>query len=129
LEESELIFQAHDLSRHSERYSPADLEVLGLAGDIKTSTDFLKLKSSSPLRNDFYITRLYEKGRQRTLVVFQKTLAWEKINGSTIYGTLDNLQDILPYPVRIQQSSTTLIVVDYTYWKQKVLQVQQHEGA
>ena len=129
LQDSGLIFEAHDLSRRWERYSPADLEVLGLAGDIKTSTYFLKSKPRSPLRSDFYITRLYEKGRSRTLVVFQKTLAWDKINGSTIDGTLANLQDILPYPVRIQQSNTTLVVVDYTLWKQRVLQVQQDEGA
>ena len=58
LEASQVDFTMHDLLSSGERYSPADLIVLDLLGDIKTSTYFLQLQPSGPLANDFYITRL-----------------------------------------------------------------------
>lgn len=132
LEASNIIFQAHDLRSHSYdfgRYSQADLMVLGLTGDIKTSTYFLKFQPSHEIKNDFYITRLYQKGRERTLVVFQKPFAWKKINGEILYeGQLADIQRILPQPLRLQQNNVTLVVIDYPLWKQKVLQKQQPEG-
>ena len=128
LEASGVKFQAHDLRSHSYdfgRYSSADLIVLGLAGDIKTSTYFLKFQPSHEITNDFYITRLYQRGRERTLVVFQKPLAWKKINGAVVYeGKLADIQKILPHPLRLQQDHVTLVVVDYDLWKQKVLRKQ-----
>ena len=129
LEANGIVFQAHDLHRRETRYSKADFTVLGLDGDIKTSTYFLKFQPRRDLANDFYITRLYEKKRQRTLVVFQKPVAWQTINGEVLYESkLDDLHKILPKPVRLQQDNVTLVVIEYDLWKQKVLKIQQDEG-
>lgn len=129
LEASGIVFEAHDLRSRASRYSQADLVVLGLKGDLKRSAYFLKFKPARNLPNDFYITRWYEKGRQRTLVVFQKPPAWDKINGDVLYeGQLDDILQLLPQPVRLQHLNVTLIVVDYPLWKRKVLQKQHHEG-
>ena len=129
LEDSGVIFEAHDLRYRPSRYSPADLVVLGLKGDLKRSAYFLKFKPARDLPNDFYITRWYEKGRQRTLVVFQKPPAWDKINGEVLYeGQLDDILQLLPQPVRVQHNNVTLVVVDYPLWKRKVLQKQHNEG-
>jgi hypothetical protein len=102
-----------DLRNRLERLSPADLMVLGLWGDIKTSTYFLQWPSETQLPNDFYITRLYEKGRERTLVVFQKPPAWKLIGGKTaVPGTLADILNLLPTPVQLEQRGIMLIVVD-----------------
>lgn len=131
LEASGVNFWTHDLRRRTAylgRYSKVDLMVLGLKGDIKTSTYFLKFQSSTKITNDFYITRLYEKGRKRTLVVFQKPIAWNTINGDIVVdGTLERLLRLLPQPVRLQQDNVTLIVVEYDSWKEKVLR-KQNQG-
>jgi len=71
LSASDIDFHMHDVRNRVERLSPADLTVLGLWGDIKTSIYFLRQQSNKELRSDFYITRLYEKGHERTLVVFR----------------------------------------------------------
>jgi muramoyltetrapeptide carboxypeptidase LdcA involved in peptidoglycan recycling len=82
------------------------------------------------MSNDFYITRLYEKGRERTLVVFQKPDAWDTLEGgTTIPGTLETILDLLPTPVQIKLHDIILIVVDYETWKQMVHQKQLGEGA
>lgn len=121
LTDSGLDFQMHDLRRRQERYSPADLIVLNLLGDIKTSTYFLQQQVRRSLANDFYITRLYEKGQERTLVVFQKPFAWEVIGGDTaVPGRLENILSLLPKPVQIEQHGIILVVVDYELWKQLV---------
>ena len=75
--------------------------------------------------NDFYITRLVEAGRPRTLVVSQKSWAWEKIDGDTIDGALASVMTLLPQPVRLRECGRELIVVEYETWKQKVLQIQR----
>jgi len=124
---SGLSFAAHDVLNRSERLSPSDLVVLDLLGDLKTSVYFLHTETGE-LPNDFYITRLRETGHERTLVVFQKTHAWEKINGETVNSTLDDVLTLLPRPVRLQQGEYELIVVEYKVWKQKVLRVQQGES-
>ena len=128
LEATGIAFQAHDLRSRAERYSPADLVVLDLLGDIKTSTYFLQFQPPGELPNDFYITRLHQKGQSRTMVVFQKPAAWAKIDGETLTGELDNVLALLPHPVQLQQHGITLIVVDYETWKQKILQKQAQEG-
>lgn len=117
------------ISSRSERYSQADLIVLDLLGDIKTSTYFLQESSNSPLANDFYITRLYEKGYTRTLVVFQKPNAWRKMGGrATVAGKLENVLDLLPQPVKLDQAENILIVVEYVTWKSLVQRVQHKRG-
>jgi hypothetical protein len=123
-------FQMHDIRQPAERYSPADLIVLNLLGDIKTSIYFLQEPSANKLPNDFYITRLYEKGRERTLVVFQKPAAWEVIEGgATEPGTLETILELLPTPIEIEQRGIMLVVVEYETWKQMVRQKQSGEGS
>lgn len=123
-------FQMHDIRHPAERYSPADLIVLNLLGDIKTSIYFLQEPTTSKLPNDFYITRLYEKGRERTLVVFQKPAAWDVIDGgATEPGTLETILELLPTPIEIEQRGIMLIVVEYETWKQMVRQKQSGEGS
>ncbi|MEW5988338.1 MAG: hypothetical protein AB1791_17040 [Chloroflexota bacterium] len=127
---SRIRFQMHNLRSRLERYSSADLTVLGLLGDIKTSTYFLGSQTSKPLPNDFYITRLHEKGYRQTVVVFQKPFAWEVLGGETpVSGDLKNVLALLPGPVRLKQRGIILIVVEYDTWKQKVLQKQVAPGA
>lgn len=129
LENEQIDFAMHDLLNESERYSQADLVVLDLMGDIKTSTYFLQQQSSGPLRNDFYITRLYEKGQSRTLVVFQKPQAWERIEGGeTISGTVNNVLTLLPKPVQLEHSEVKLVVIEYAEWKKMVQRIQRQEG-
>ena len=124
LQASVVEFNVHDIRHRAERLSPADLVVLDLLGDMKTSTYFLQVETGE-LPNDFYITRLVEAGRPRTLVVFQKSSAWEKINGDTVDGTLTEVMALLPQPVRLRRGGRELIVVEYEVWKQKVLRVQR----
>lgn len=126
---SQIVFAMHDMRNRAERYSQADLIVLDLQGDIKTSTYFLQESSNSPLANDFYITRLYEKGRIRTLVVFQKPGAWHKIGGrAAVSGKLENVLDLLPRPVILERATNVLIVVEYATWKNLVQKVQHKRG-
>lgn len=121
LAHSGIDFHMHDLRRRRERYSPADLIVLNLLGDIKTSTYFLQQQGRGSLANDFYITRLYEKGQERILVVFQKPFAWETIGGGTaVPGLLENALSLLPQPVQIERHGIILVVVDYELWKQLI---------
>lgn len=128
LEVSQVDFTMHDLLSRGERYSQADLIVLDLLGDIKTSTYFLQLQPTGPLANDFYITRLYDKGRIRTLVVFQKPHAWQRIGGQeTVPSDLNNVLDLLPQPVQLTQPELTMIVVEYEDWKEMVRRVQAAE--
>lgn len=123
-------FQMHDIRNQVERYSAADLVVLNLLGDIKTSVYFLQEPLPDKLPNDFYITRLYEKGRERTLVVFQKPAAWEVVEGGrTRPGTVETILDLLPTPIEIQLHGIILIVVDYETWKQLVRRKQSGEGS
>jgi hypothetical protein len=119
-------FHAHDIRQRSERFSPADLVVLGLLGDMKTSTYFLQVEIGD-LSNDFYITRLVEAGHPRTLVVFQKSPAWEKIDGDTVDGDITEVMALLPRPVRLRRDDRELVVVEYKVWKRKVLQIQRGE--
>ena len=129
LEASKIAFTMHDIHRRSERYSQADLVVLAMMGDIKTSIYFLQESSERSLPNDFYITRLYEQGHARTLVVFQKPFAWRRIGGrNATSGELENVLKLLPQPVQVTEANTVLIVVTYETWKDLVRQIQQTSG-
>ena len=129
LEVSQIAFTMHDIRRRSERYSQADLVVLAMMGDIKTSIYFLQESSERSLPNDFYITRLYEQGHARTLVVFQKPFAWRRIGGGiATSGELENVLKLLPQPVQVTEANTVLIVVTYETWKDLVRQIQQTSG-
>ena len=122
-------FQMHDLRSRIDRYSSADLTILDFSGDLKTSSYFLQAQPSGELPNDFYITRLYEKGHERTVVVFQKPFVWEFLGGEKpVPGVLPRVLSLLPRPVQLKQHSTILVVVEYTIWKQKVLNKQSPSG-
>lgn len=129
LEAAGIAFEMHDIRNPIDRYSPADLVVQNLLGDIKTSIYFLQWQWQGQLRNDFYITRLYEKGHAHTLVVFQKPDAWNTVEGGeTVAGTLESILSLLPTPVEIELHGIILIVVDYETWKQMIHQKQSGEG-
>lgn len=126
---SQITFTMHDILNQVERYSQADLIVLDLLGDIKTSTYFLQEQADDPLANDFYITRLYEKGHAKTLVVFQKRLAWLRIGGQRpTWGNLNNVLNLLPQPVQLEHAGAMLIVIDYETWKTMVRRTLVAEG-
>lgn len=127
LSQSRLSFTAHDPRLRSERFTPYDLMVSGFKGDIKTSTYFLRL-STQRLKSQFYITRLWlSKTHSRTLVVFQKTLMWDKINGNTLLVDWHQLQFNLPQPMRIILQSGEFVVTDYEIWKEKIRVYQTEE--
>ena len=98
LQQSGIQFTAHDLRNRQQRFSPSDLTMSGMAGDIKTSTYFVQV--AAPLMHDFYIVRLSLGARVYTLVVMLQPPAWEKINGDTITGDLETLLHHFPAPVR-----------------------------
>ena len=122
LRNSGVRFRAHNLLDRQQRYSPSDLTVSGMAGDIKTSIYFVQ--AAAPLMHDFYIVRLFARGHTRTLVVLLKPTAWDIIDGDTVPGHLDTVVDQLPAPVRIRHSGQELVVVDYDEWKRRVLRLQ-----
>jgi hypothetical protein len=122
LRNSGVQFQAHNLLDRQQRYSPSDLTVSGMAGDIKTSVYFVQ--AAAPLVHDFYIVRLFAQGHTRTLVVLLKSAAWDIIDGDTVPGHLDTIVDQLPDPVRIRHCGQELVVVDYDEWKRRILHLQ-----
>jgi len=115
-------FQAHNLLDRQQRYSPSDLTVSGMAGDIKTSIYFVQ--AAAPLGHDFYIMRLLVRGRKYMLVVLLKPAAWDTIDGDTVPGDPDTVVDRLPAPVRIRHHGHELVVVDYDEWKRRILRLQ-----
>jgi hypothetical protein len=122
LETSGVQFAAHDLRDRHQRFSPSDLTVSEMAGDIKTSVYFVQ--AAMPLMHDFYIVRLTMAKRVITLVAMLKPSTWDIINGDTISGSLDTIAQHFPAPVRIRHRGHTLIVLDYTMWKQRILRYQ-----
>lgn len=122
LQRSGIEFQAHDLLNSQARYSPSDLTVSGLAGDIKTSVYFVKV--ATPLAHDFYIVRLFVQGRSYTLAVILQPLAWDEINGDTVRGTLETIVAQFPHPVRIEEGVHALVALSYTEWKRRILRLQ-----
>ncbi len=122
LRESGIRFQAHNLLDRQQRYSPSDLTVSGMAGDIKTSVYFVQ--AAAGLVHDFYIVRLFTRERERTLVVLLQLQAWNTIDGDTVLGHLDAVMEQLPAPVRIQHRGRELVVIGYEEWKRRILRLQ-----
>ncbi len=121
LQQSGIVFQAHDLRRLTERYSPDDLTISGLRGDIKSSTYFLHTARHYPLKHDFYIAALFDsKSRQRRRVVIMPVVAWGKIDGDTMAADLEQAAALLPQPVAVTIKGQRLIVVEYNLWKEKI---------
>ncbi len=122
-------FVGHDLRHREERLSPSDLVVLGHHGDIKTSTYFLHVTRTFPLRHDFYITRLFEVGKRKWHdAVILKPSFWMEINGEPQLGSIEETLRFFPQAVLVEVHNVQLIVVSYEYWKQKVKIRQQQEG-
>ena len=123
-----VLFEAHDLLDRRQRFQPFDLTVSGWRGDIKTSTYFLHVRRSFPLRNDFYIVALYDEvAQQRLRVVMVKPRFWSKLNGDTKWCVLREVRRHFPEPVRITVRGEQLVVVPYAAWKERVLRLQQDE--
>lgn len=118
---SGIVFDAHDILDRKSRFQPYDLSVLGLYGDIKTSLYFLRVGRSQKLPHDFYITRLYAKGRARTLVVMLKLDAWKQIDGDTVARLLEEAVQAFPNPVSVKLDAGTVVITDYEVWKSKIL--------
>jgi hypothetical protein len=129
LEMAGVNFTAHDLRVREQRFSPCDLIVLGMTGDIKNTTYFLYIARSFPLTCDFYITRLYKAAARRYVrIVLLSADAWHRINGETVNGDLTQASHLLPQVVRTTFLGYELVVADYEIWKQKILQQQQEGG-
>jgi hypothetical protein len=122
LEQTGIAFTAHDLRNRQQRFSPSDLTVRGMAGDIKTSMYFAQV--ATPLVHDFYIVRLIVREQEYTLVTMLQPEAWDQINGDTMSGELSTLTQGFPAPVAITHRGHRLVVLDYNAWKQRVLRVQ-----
>lgn len=118
-------YQAHDLRNRQSRLSAYDLRVLGLYGDIKTSLYFLQTERGRGLPHDFYITRIYEGERQRTLVVMLQLEAWAQIDGDTVAALLREVTQLFPTPVQVEIHGKPIVITEYAVWKAKVLRRQQ----
>jgi len=129
LEQSGILFDAHDLRQREERFSPQDLFVLGFRGDVKTSTYFLHVARSFPLANDFYLVRIYDVPRQTWLdIAMIKPAMWQVIDGDTVLCEVDQITQLLPTPLRVMTRNEALIVIALEDWKQRVLRVQANKG-
>ena len=121
LEQSNIVFAAHDLSKPGERYSDCDLILLGLKGDIKRSLYFLDDLASTPLAHDFYLTRLFHPKTRRPLLVAVMTQhAWDEINGDTVIAPMEEAARYLPRVVQANVQEITLFIADYGFFKEKV---------
>ena len=121
LEQSNIVFAAHDLSQPGERYSDCDLMVLGLKGDIKRSLYFLDDLARTPLAHDFYLTRLFHPQTRRPLLVAVMTeRTWDEINGDTVIIPMEEAASYLPQVVQVDVQGLTLFIADYHLWKEKV---------
>lgn len=121
LEQSEIVFTAHDLSKPGERYSDCDLIVLGLKGDIKRSLYFLDDLANTAFTHDFYLTRLFHPQTRRPLLIAVMTeRAWDEINGDTIIVPMEEAAWYLPRVIQVDIQDITLFIADYNLWKEKV---------
>jgi len=129
LDAARIHYTSHDLRVREQRFSPCDLTVLGMIGDVKNTTYFLYVVRSFPLTCDFYITRLYNTatGRYVRIVVLTDE-AWHRINGAIVRSDLARVAQWLPQVVGVTFLGYDLVVIDYEVWKQKVLQQQQVGG-
>jgi hypothetical protein len=124
LAQSGVEFTAHDLTSRQERLSSYDLEVLGFRGDIKRSLVFLQTVRGRRLPLTFYIVRLTQAAKERTLVVMMRQVMWDEIDGDTVWTTLDGVATVLPAAARVRVADVEAIVADYALWKRLVRQRQ-----
>ena len=129
LEQAGIQFHAHDLFKRKERLAPYDLVVSSQEGDVKSSTYFLEVSRSFPLRCAFYIACSFDtiERRWRRLVLL-KRWAWDEIDGETIFGTLEQAFGTRPVPIEIEVLGERLVVINYEEWKQRIWQRQTEGG-
>jgi hypothetical protein len=129
LKRSGLVFQARDPRNRAERYAPADLLMGEFVGDVKSSTYFLFVARSYPLRHDFYVTRLWDaQGRQYRRVVILSPTMWATINGETVAIEFAQLLEVMPQPAFFDFADESLIALGYAEWVGKMTQYQQAGG-
>ena len=73
-----ILFEAHDLTIPADRFTPYDLLVSGLTGDIKTSLYFVQLARRFAV--DFFVVRLHIKSKSVTVAVLLRPKAWDELN-------------------------------------------------
>ena len=120
LEASKINFNAHDIRSRAGRYTPYDLKVLGLYGDIKTSLYFLRFGRSPGIRHDFYITRVRQQGRLRVMVVLMRPTAWKQINGDAERTTWNEIAKALPTVASVLHDGREIVLIEYGEWKARV---------
>jgi hypothetical protein len=129
LTDSGVEFQAHNLLDPAERFAPYDLLVSEQHGDIKTSTYFLFVALSFPLRCELYITRTFDaRLRQWRRIVLLKRAAWDEIDGESVFGTLEHALSTLTTPVEFSIGGEALVMIDYNVWKGKIRAYQAAGG-
>jgi hypothetical protein len=122
LEQSGIVFEAHDLRDAARRRSVYDLTVLGRPGDVKPSTYFIHTARAFPLRCDFYIVRLWDERANAWLdLVLLKPEAWRELDGEPTPCTWESILSILPEAAELAVRGETLIIVPYAGWKARVL--------
>ncbi|MCI0488623.1 MAG: hypothetical protein L0229_18705 [Blastocatellia bacterium] len=129
LERTGLVFQAHDPRNRAERYALADLAIGGFLGDVKSSTYFLFVTRSYPLRHDFYITRLWDaRERRYQRVVILSPKMWAAVNGETVTCEFAQLLEVIGQPARFDFAGQSLIALGYAEWVDKMTRYQQTGG-
>lgn len=128
LRASAIEFEAHDLHDPQGRYAPFDLIIDGHKGDIKTSTYFLYVARSFPMRCAFYITRVYDS-HERTWqrLVLLKREEWDRIDGETVFRPLAQALSVPASPIETDIRGAAFVVVGYDLWKQHILRFQIDE--
>jgi hypothetical protein len=128
LKASGLSFQAHDVRNRAERYSPADLTIGEMTGDIKSSTYFFSVARTSSLQHEFYITRYYEKSKRRYhWFVIVRLERWHEIDGEVQPMTFPNWPSNLTKPVSFDFGGASWVAVAYDLWLTKMLAHQKGE--
>ena len=129
LEHTGLVFQAHDPRNRAERYALADLAIGEFLGDVKSSTYFLFVTRSYPLRHDFYITRLWDaRERRYQRVVILSPRMWAAVNGETVTSEFAQLLEVIRQPARFDFAGQSLIALGYAEWVDKMMRYQQTGG-
>jgi hypothetical protein len=129
LAETGIVFEAHDWHDRIQRFAAHDLIVSSQRGDIKSSTYFLYVARSFPLRCEFYISRTFDpQTRQWHHIVLLKREAWDIIDGDTIPRSFSEGLHSLIGPIEMDVFGEPLVVANYALWKQKIRLYQQKKA-
>jgi hypothetical protein len=121
LAESGIEYVPHDITDRQGRFSPYDLVIAGLRGDVKYTTYFLAQDGLPGFRADFFITRAYDTlKREWRKVVAIRHEVWQNFNGETTPSSREGFVSILPQAASITVQNEQLIVVEYDDWKNRI---------